>query len=316
LLIVRANPAKDLPVTEPILHHFDWSPYAEKVRVLLGIKGLDWASVQIPMVMPKPDLTALTGGYRKTPVLQVGADVYCDTSRIAAELEARWPEPTLFPDGTPGLAIALAAWADKFFEPGAGLSMSGNDQLPADLLQDRREFFSHMDFSSFAERTPHMYAQALAHAALVEDQLADRRAYLGGDRPGLVDATAYYVLWMLRGFIPAMAARLEPYRRVAAWEQRVREIGHGRRREIDAAQALAIAHAAEPDAPTGVDPADPSGLHAGQRVTVTPDDYGKVPVAGELVTLDARRVAVRRRDERAGEVVVHFPRLGYVVAAA
>ena len=63
-----------------------------------------------------------------------------------------------------------------------------------------------MDFSTFAERTPHMYAQALAHAALLEDQLADGRRFLGGDRPGLVDATAYYVLWMLRGFIPAMSA--------------------------------------------------------------------------------------------------------------
>ncbi|MDH5175928.1 MAG: glutathione S-transferase N-terminal domain-containing protein, partial [Gammaproteobacteria bacterium] len=54
-------------MSELILHHFDWSPYAEKVRVLLGIKGLAWRSVQIPMISPKPDLTALTGGYRKTP---------------------------------------------------------------------------------------------------------------------------------------------------------------------------------------------------------------------------------------------------------
>lgn len=303
-------------MTEPILHHFDWSPYAEKVRVLLGIKGLAWGSVQVPMVMPKPDLTALTGGYRKTPVLQVGADVYCDTSCIALELESRWPEPTLFPDGSRGLAVALAAWADKFFEPGAGLSMSGNDQLPADLLQDRREFFTHMDFSAFAARTPHMYGQALAHVALVEDQLGDGRPFLSGERPGLVDATAYYVLWMLRGFIPSMPASLEPCRRVAAWEQRVRGIGHGRRREMDAAEAHAAARAAKPAPAGGVDPDDPSGLKAGQRVTVTPDDYGKVPVTGELVTLDARRVAVRRRDERAGEVVVHFPRIGYVVAAA
>ena len=95
-------------MAEPILHHFDWSQYAEQVRVLLGIKGLAWASVQIPMVMPKPDLTALTGGYRKTPVLQIGADIYCDTSRIALELESRWPEPSLYPDGGRGLALALA----------------------------------------------------------------------------------------------------------------------------------------------------------------------------------------------------------------
>jgi glutathione S-transferase len=303
-------------VSEPILHHFDWSPYAEKVRVLLGIKGLAWRSVQIPMVMPKPDLTALTGGYRKTPVLQVGADIYCDTSCIARELEARWPEPTMFPDAGRGLAIALATWADRFFEPGAGLSMGLNDELPADLLQDRREFFSHMDFSKFAERTPHMFGQALAHAALVEDQLADGRAFLSGDRPGLVDATAYYVLWMLRGFIAAMPALLQPYRHVAAWEQRVRALGHGRRSDIEAREALEVARASTPTTGLGVAAADPSRLQAGQRVTVTPDDYGKVAVAGDLVTLDRHRVSIRRHDERAGEVVVHFPRIGYVVAAA
>src|SRR6476659_6192584 len=132
-----------------LLHHFDWSPYAEKVRVMLGITRLSWGSVQIPMIMPKPDLTALTGGYRKTPVLQVGADVYCDTQLIARELDDRFPQPSLFPSGDQRVGLALGTWADRFFEPGAGLSMSGNSDLPEDLLRDRREFFSHMDFESF-----------------------------------------------------------------------------------------------------------------------------------------------------------------------
>ena len=96
-----------------ILHHFDASPYAEKVRLLFGIKGLSWDSVQIPMVSPKPDLTALTGGYRKTPVLQAGADVYCDTSCIARELERRHPQPSLWPDGSAGRPFALAGWGDR-----------------------------------------------------------------------------------------------------------------------------------------------------------------------------------------------------------
>lgn len=303
-------------MSELILHHFDWSPYAEKVRVLLGIKGLAWRSVQIPMVMPKPDLTALTGGYRKTPTLQVGADVYCDSSCIAQELERRFPEPSLFPAGDRGLAYSLAPWADRWFESGAGLSMGLNDQLPADLVQDRREFFTHMDFGRFAERTPHMYAQSLAHAALVERQLSDGRAFLTGDRPGLADASAYYVLWMLRGFVATLGAMLAPYARVAAWEERVRAIGHGERSELPSSEAIEIARVATPMPGRGVAAGDPSGLAAGQRVKVTPDDYGKVPVEGELDTLDFERISVRRRDPRAGEVVVHFPRIGYVVEAA
>ena len=64
-----------------ILHHYTMSPFAEKVRLMLGYKGLAWRSVHIPSVMPKPDVVALTGGYRKTPVLQVGADVYCGNPR-------------------------------------------------------------------------------------------------------------------------------------------------------------------------------------------------------------------------------------------
>ncbi len=44
------------------------------VRVAFGIKGLAWKSVIIPRILPKPDLMPLTGGYRKTPVLQIGAD--------------------------------------------------------------------------------------------------------------------------------------------------------------------------------------------------------------------------------------------------
>lgn len=303
-------------MTDLILHHFDWSPYAEKVRVMLGIKGLAWRSVQIPLVMPKPDLTALTGGYRKTPVLQVGADVYCDTSLIAAELERRFPAPSLFPAGDRGLALALAPWASRFFDEGSGLAMGLNDQLPPELLKDRQAFFSHMDFGAFRDRAPHMFAQVLAHAGLVEGQLADGRAFLTGERPGLADATAYYVLWMARGFVAAMNELLRPYARVAAWEERVRALGHGTRTEMDASEAIAIARAADPLPPPGVAADDPLGLQPGQRVTVTPDDYGKVPVEGELVTLQRQEVAVRRVDARAGGVVVHFPRIGYVVAPA
>jgi glutathione S-transferase len=303
-------------MTDFVLHHFDWSPYAEKVRVLLGVKGVAWRSVQIPLVMPKPDLTALTGGYRKTPVLQIGADIYCDSSLIALELERRSPHPTLFPDGAQGLTLALSAWAGRFFDAGAGLSMGLNDELPADLVQDRREFFTHMDFARFRECAPHLFGQVRAHASLVDSQLADGRDFLLGSRPGLADATAYYVLWMARGFVAAMGDVLQPFERMARWEARVRAIGHGVRTEMTADAALELARQSRPSPARGVDAADPLGLAAGVTVDVTPDDYGKTPVQGVLVTLQSDEIAVRRTDERAGEVIVHFPRVGYCVERA
>lgn len=51
------------------------------------------------MIMQKPDLIPLTGGYRKTPVLQIGADIYCDTALIVDVLEKLYPERSLFKAG-------------------------------------------------------------------------------------------------------------------------------------------------------------------------------------------------------------------------
>ena len=55
-------------MTDLILHHYDASPFTQRVLRMLGIKGLEWRSVTTPMMPPKDDLLALTGGYRGTPV--------------------------------------------------------------------------------------------------------------------------------------------------------------------------------------------------------------------------------------------------------
>ena len=96
-----------------ILHHYPTSPFSEKVRLILGHKQLAWQSVIIPRIMPKPDVLALTGGYRRTPFLQIGADIYCDTALICDVLEHRQPEPTLYPPHQKGVARVLAQWADS-----------------------------------------------------------------------------------------------------------------------------------------------------------------------------------------------------------
>ena len=70
-----------------ILHHYELSPFGTAMRLALGLKGLSWKSVEAPLVSPKPDLSALTGGYERIPVMQIGADIYCDTARSTAALE-------------------------------------------------------------------------------------------------------------------------------------------------------------------------------------------------------------------------------------
>jgi hypothetical protein len=93
-------------------------------------------------------------------------------------------------------------------------------------------------------------------------------------------------------------------------------IGNGHRTDIDATDALVVARDASPSAGRGVDRDDPLGLAAGRSVSVTPDDYGRIPVLGELVTLTLDEVAIRRSAPEVGEVVVHFPRTGYRIERA
>jgi len=303
---------------ELILHHFEVSPFAEKARLMLGLKQLAWRSVEIPRIMPKPDLIALTGGYRRTPVLQIGADVYCDTRLIATELEARHPHPTLFPGCSRGMALALASWSDRsLFDCAVGLTMgSTQPNLPADFVKDRREFLSFLDFDRLASEIPHLTAQLRGHADLIDQQLGDARAFLGGDSPGLIDLQAYTPLWMVRARVANAAEFLAPFARLGPWEQRVQALGRGRPVSMTAAEAHAVARSSLPRPGGGVDPNDPSKLAAGEAVSVAPDDYGKDPVTGRLVTLNVHEIAVQRAAPAVGTVVVHFPRIGYRVSRA
>lgn len=297
-----------------ILHHFDISPFAEKIRLALGLKQLTWRSVQIPLVMPKPDLTELTGGYRKTPVLQIGADIYCDTQRIAQELERRFPNSSLFPGGSRGLCQALAYWSDvAFFRPGAALSLGTNDALPEDILRDRRAFFSFIDFESLPQALPHYLSEFRSQLALLDDMLADGRAFLLGEQPAWADILGVFPVWMCRGNIRDGDALLAEFTRLADWERRVKALGHGERQELSAEEALVIARDATPAGGDRVDERDPLGLRRGDPVRITSQDYGAVPVEGVLESLTVSEVALRRHGKRVGEVVVHFPRTGYHV---
>jgi len=306
-----------------ILHHFDQSPFSEKIRTIFGFKQLAWMSVRIPRIMPKPDLMPLTGGYRRTPVVQIGADIFCDTQIIVRELERRFPSPTLSPGGADGLPWAVGMWTDRpFFQSAVNLIFGAlGHKVPPEFVEDRSRLRgARFDLEKMQAAIPQMRDQIRAYLGWIDAQLADGRSWLLGDF-SLADVSAYMNVWYLRSSLAApedrAAAGLERifagFARLAAWESRMRALGHGRREEITAEQALAIAAKATPETAASEDPDDPNGRRVGERVVVTPEDYGKVEVAGEIVSLSAQHIAIRRVDERVGEIVVHFPRAGFNV---
>ena len=311
-------------MSDLILHHYDEAPFAEKIRLVFGIKGLAWNSVIVPSAMPKPDLMPLTGGYRRTPVLQIGADIFCDTQLIVAELERRYPKPTVFPDGNPGLAYALGSWANGPYVVhsvaiymGSSDPFAGDVSLPAHFHEDRKKMWiKQFDTDKLGPQLPGYRSRLRAHTEFVNMQLADGRRFLTGDKPGLVDIHAMWDPLFLRGFAPAEAEALyAPYPLIAEWEARLAAVGHGTRTEMDPKRALEIARAATPASHGGVDPTDPLNIPAGTRVRVTPTDYGEFHVDGELVATTVQTTSLLREDPLVGEVVVHFPKIGYEVEA-
>jgi glutathione S-transferase len=309
-----------MSATAPIiLHHFDESPFSEKIRIVFGLKNIAWTSVRISRIMPRPDLMPMTGGYRRTPVMQIGADIYCDTQCILRELQRRFPEPTLFPAGNEGLAWATAMWTDRsFFQNTVNLVFGSlADKVPPEFIADREKLRgAKFDVAAMKSAIPQMRDQVRAHLQWIETQLRDGRPWIGGDKAGLGDVHAYMNVWYVRQNMADADERLAEFGNVQAWEARMRATGHGRRSEMTTAAALDIAAAATPQTAIMADPHDPNGRKPGDQVEVMPDDYGKVKVAGEIVALSPQHIAIRRHDPRAGEIVVHFPRAGFLVLPA
>jgi glutathione S-transferase len=299
-------------MSDLILHHFEISPFGEKVRAMLGFKRLAWRSVLVPLVMPKPDVVALTGGYRRTPFLQIGADIYCDTALIARVLEARAPQPTLYPAEQP-LAPPFAQWADATLfwigsvfaaQPAGAAVLFDNDMAAMKSFgADRAALTAGFGRPSLADAT----ALLPLHLAALDAQLSRSGAFLFGAQPSIADFAAMHALWMVRR--AKVDAVLAPHAAVCAWLDRIANFGHGMREEIDSAQAIATAAASTPQAAGSVAPG--AGFEPGQPVTVAAADYGTDAVAGTLVALCAEETVIARDDARAGRVHVHFPRQGY-----
>lgn len=301
-------------MTDLVLHHYDFSNFAEKVRLALGFKGLAWRGVTIPAIAPKPDLTALTGGYRRTPVLQTGADIWCDTRLILRELERRHPTPSLLPDALRPQIDAITYWAENRLMRPITLYASGlnGDVLPPGLQADRSAMrgLPAPDDATMQRAARRNAPLVRAQIPAVEAMFADGRPWVLGDTPTAADLAVYHPLWFLTARTQRLAFELEPFERVRQWMARVRAFGHGRMTPMPAQDAIAIARACTPGplSPGQPHPEDPP---LGSLVRVRADDNGQETVTGELVSAAPDEIALRREDPRAGVTVVHFPRLGY-----
>lgn len=306
-----------------LLHHYPLSPFAEKVRRILGYKGLDWSSVLIPMIMPKPDVVALTGGHRRTPILQIGADIYCDTALISDVLEHIAPTPTIYPEHAKGMTRMLSQWADTLLFPVAmayNFQPKGAEHVFAEMGAEAAKAFG-ADRSAMRGGQPRMsppeatitYKSYLRRIA----NILDHTPYLCGDSPSLADFSAYHPVWFTVNKVPHLSHILDATPQVKDWYTRMSQWGWGKTTEVSSSQALEISKNASPqklDSNEAFE--DVHAIALGTRVVLQAESFGTEPTEGELLAATKTRFTLKRTDPRAGTVHVHFPRVGFVIKAA
>lgn len=308
-----------------ILHEYPSSPYAEKVRLALRLKNLAYARVEQPMIMPRPELMPLTGGYRRIPVLQIGADIFCDTAIILRELEARFDHLPLKLPGHEGLAQMVAGWTDgRWFQSSVAVIFGVmGDSVPDAFIKDREQLSGRpFDIQAMKAVAPMMRDQWRARLMLLEERLGGGKGagsglYMIGMKPGLVDVHAYMNVWWMKSAVPDFAdACLESAPLTKAWYERLSEVKGQAPQTITAAEALEIARNAAPRLVMATTKHEPQGFAPGEKVAVAPDDYGQVWVEGELVHADSQRIILQRITPEAETCHVHFPRAGFLVRRA
>ena len=308
-------------MAELILHHYDFSNYSEKVRLVLGLKGLTWRSVEIPPTLPKPDYIPLTGGYRRAPALQIGADVFCDTVRIIEELEQRFPEPTIYPGPDAAAQRAFIAgleqWTDATLTRNTinyiSCENADADRFTPEFLADRAALLGKPE-PGLAHRkaaATKNLAQLRPQLRWISDMLSDGRTYIYGQSMSLADCVIYHPLWVMDQLAGERATVVPAS--IRQWMDRTAARGHGTLTSMTAVDALTVAANSDPQPPLQSEAleGDPS---LGETVSITPIDYGRAnPSMGTLISIDAQHVALQHENERTGTVTVHFPRLGYSV---
>ncbi|RTM15280.1 MAG: glutathione S-transferase family protein [Bradyrhizobiaceae bacterium] len=307
-------------MSEIIIHHYPQSPVSEKIRKAMGLKNLRWRSAEQSRFPDRPELFAMTGGYRRLPVLQIGADLYCDTQCIFRELEQRFPSPSLFPNGERGLPFALSRWTDDAL---FGLAMRASfapiiATLPPALVEDRTRLYlgPNGDFQREIADMPHTLTQLRAQLGWLEEALSGNQLFLFGGRPGMGDLLAWFIVWFIRGKNEWTDRLLRECPAVQAWAARMDGYGYGQNEPISPEDALAQAYSAQPGSAQGEDGGDPLGLQIGSVIAILPiSDTGEKPIKGVLLASSRDTVTIRHSSPECGTVSVHFPRVGYRMAS-
>jgi glutathione S-transferase len=304
----------------PIFHHYPQSPIAEKIRITFGIMGMEWQSVQIPRIPPKPLLMPLTGGYRRTPVLQLGADIFCDSQTIAWQLGLQNSNAPAYQLSNKSLELILGSFGEAIlFSLSVRVVLTTSmGKAPEEFIKDRGSLYFEPGWTveEMKNSLPSILLQLQAAFDLINHHLLENGPFINGDIPSYSDAVVQHCVWFLCGRWEGGIDFIKPFDAVCKQREAIASLGHGISHDISAEQALETATKNIPNAPMGINCKFTGGLRRGQRVKIRPNGRTSDPdVIGALRYLDETVIIIDYQHEETGQVAIHFPVLGYQISA-
>ncbi len=303
-------------MSEFILHHYPYSPFSEKLRAMLGYADLNWQSVITKELPPRPMVEQLVGGYRKIPVSQIGADIFCDSHVIAEEISRLSNLPELDLNNCPSESQAIIPFTetDAFFAfvlTAGSLSLYKKAMSNMSMWDMFRFIWDRIQIGRTAsvKIVGIREARQVAQAQLQKLEMLLKHDFLFGDKPNHVDFAAYHGPWI--AFTLSEKNVPSAYPKVAAWMERIKSFGQGTPTEISGKEALDIARNAQP---RPIDDADKTDPLIGKHVQIAPSDYAQTPTLGILVGSTPTRWIISRTDEELGSLHIHFPKQGFELA--
>jgi glutathione S-transferase len=306
-----------MTATHFILHQYDISPFSQKAQKMMGLKGLAWHSIEMPLIAPKPDVEALTGGYRGTPVLQYGADIYVENWMIARALDHYEPSlPRLNRQGALQAAGGYA-WSERFFMPLLQTAFATyKDQWDDDFRADRQQVFPEVDFNTLAVVDPERRSQVRAFVNAIAAQLTSGSDFLNGDYPDGWDVHVWGMCWMIHSALPDLIPVVNAFPAVANWYQQMSDLGVGERADVTIelawSQLKQSQKAPLPDTPDD----EPLRDWLGQQVMVGTGSADRGASTGVLLAVDGEQVVIASEPLEGVNAQVWFPRFGYALSLA
>ena len=256
-------------------------------------------------------------GYRRIPVLQIGAHFYCDSTlafNVLAEVSDRltWAgglsatEELLRQDAEEQIFFAVIAAASptsvlRFLAQDLGLFGMFR------FLKDRARMMK----DSTLEKISQPVATRLIKDFLEQlNSLLRLEQFLSGAHVGYLDLCCYHPLWMASLISREARSAFPPL--VRAWMQRIAALGHGRSMLVSQHQIhdMVIGDGFQDLIGEVTGPFRPGSL-----VSVRPTDYARDSTVGHLVVMDEHQCVIKRNLQSGAVVFLHFPIIGFEVAA-